>query len=248
MTAASSPPYARMVGNKFDVSAYCVEPLVAALDHLSSFKFALFSLVRPALKIAARSLFVEHESITVSNILSHLNSETPIAAPPPEALPQRPKRTFGQRLTHFFTVGIPLSILVGLLAGVLNFIKSVSSDLMTVFSIGSRLYSMSESDVKFYKENPNLLPSRNVAVDGVINTGLSFYTHRLVDRKLGMFSFLAKPFMTLIASTLTGRVISFCDRIDRLRGRTNDRSPAPSAPPGPPPSYYNEKPDTFKHK
>ena len=148
---ASSPPYARMVGNKFDVSAYCVEPLVAALDHLSSVKFALFALVRPALKIAARSLFVEHESITISNILSHLNSETPIAAPPPEALPQRPKRTFGQRLTHFFTVGIPLAIIVGLLAGVLNFIKSVSSDLMTVFSTGSRLYSMSESDVKFYK-------------------------------------------------------------------------------------------------
>lgn len=145
-----------MVGNKFDVSAYCQESLVVALDHLSSVKFALFSLVRPALKIAARSLFVEHENITVSNILSHLNSDTPIAEPPPEARPQRPKRSFGQRLTHFFTVGIPLAIIVGILAGVLNFLKSVASDVTTVYTVGSRLYSMSQKDVKFYKGTARL--------------------------------------------------------------------------------------------
>jgi hypothetical protein len=142
-----------MVGNKFDVSAYCQEPLVAALDHLSSVKFAVFSLIRPALKIAARSLFVEHETITVSNILSHLNSDAPIASAPPEAQPQRPKRSFSQRIIHFFTVGIPLAILVGLLAGILHFIKAVSSDIATVFTVGSRLYSMSQKDVKFYKGN-----------------------------------------------------------------------------------------------
>ncbi len=148
-----SPPYARMIGNKFDVSAYCQEPLVNALDHLSSVKFALFALIRPALKIAARSLFVENENITVSNILSHLNAETPIAEAPPEAQPQRPKRSFSQRLTHFFTVGIPLAIIIGILAGILNFIKTISNDLVTVVSIGSKLYSMSQSDVKFYKGN-----------------------------------------------------------------------------------------------
>jgi hypothetical protein len=116
-----------MVGNKFDVSAYCQEPLVAALDHLSSVKFALLSLIRPALKIAARSLFVENETITVSNILSHLNSDAPIASPPPEAHPQRPKRSFSQRIIHFFTVGIPLAIIVGLLAGILHFAKTVNA-------------------------------------------------------------------------------------------------------------------------
>lgn len=147
----NTPPYARMVGNKFDVSAYCVEPLVTAIDHLTSVKFALFSLVRPALKIAARSLFVEDETITISNILLHLNSDTPIAEPPPEAPPQRPRRSFSQRLKHFFTVGIPLAIIVGILAGILGFIKAVANDVVTVITMGSKLYSMSQSDVKFYK-------------------------------------------------------------------------------------------------
>jgi len=140
-----------MINNRFDVSAYCLEPLVSALDHLTSIKFALFSLIRPALKITARSLFIEDETITVSNILSHLNTDEPIAAPPPEALPQRPKRSFSQRLIHFFTVGIPLAIIVGILAGILHFIKAVFNDLTTVITIGSTLYSRSQSDVKFYK-------------------------------------------------------------------------------------------------
>ena len=150
---ADSPPYARMINNRFDVSAYCLEPLVAAMDHLTSVKFALFALVRPALKIAARSLFVENETINISNILSHLNSETPIAEPPPEATPQRPKRSLSQRVTHFFTVGIPLSIIVGILAGILGFLKTVATDLATVMTAGTKLYSMSQSDVKYYKGN-----------------------------------------------------------------------------------------------
>ncbi|CAF1275751.1 unnamed protein product [Adineta steineri] len=248
-TGNASPPYARMVGNKFDVSAYCVEPLVAALDHLTSVKFALFSLIRPALKIAARSLFIEDETITVSNILSHLNSDEPIGAPPPEAQRQRPKRSLGQRLIHFFTVGIPLAIIIGILAGILHFIKAVANDLTTVISVGSKLYSMSQRDVQFYKDNPELVPQRNVAIDGVINTGLNFYTRRLIYRKLGMFSFIAKPFMTLIEGILTKRVIKFCDRIDNIRnrygGNNNNRSTAPSAPP--PPSYYNEKSSGVKY-
>ena len=147
----SAAPHARMINNKFDVSAYCQESLVASLDHLSSVKFALFALVRPALRIAARSLFIEHENITVSNILSHLNSDTPIASAPPEAPPQRPKRSFGQRIVHFFTVGIPLAIFVGILAGILHFVKTILSDLVTVVKVGARLYSMSQEDVKFYK-------------------------------------------------------------------------------------------------
>ncbi|CAF0768419.1 unnamed protein product [Adineta ricciae] len=243
-TQVTSPPYARMVGNRFDVSAYCQEQLVVALDHLTSVKFALFALIRPALKIAARSLFIENESITVSNILSHLNSEAPIASPPPEAQPQRPKRSFVQRIIHFFTVGIPLAIFVGIIAGILHFIKTVSSDLVTVLSLGSKLYSMSQEDVKFYKDNPQLIPPRNVAIDGVINTGLNFYTRRLIYRKLGMFAFITKPFMSFIESLLTKRVIRFCDRVDDIRNRYNNRSTAPSAPP--PPPYYSGKSDGAK--
>ena len=151
IVSVNTPPYARMIGNRFDVSAYCLEPLASAIDHLTSIKFALFSLVRPALKIAARSLFIENETITISNILSHLNSDTPIAEPPPEAPPQRPKRSFSQRITHFFTVGIPLAIIVGIIAGVLGFIKAVANDVATVLTIGTRLYSMSQKDVNFYK-------------------------------------------------------------------------------------------------
>jgi hypothetical protein len=88
-------------------------------------------------------------------------------------------------------------------------------------------------------ENPHLVPPRNVAIDGVINTGLNFYTRQLIYRKLGMFSFLAKPFMTFIETILTKRVIKFCDRIDYIRNRytNNNQTNAPSAPP---PPYYDE--------
>lgn len=248
MTTERTPPHARMVNNKFDVSAYCQEPLVVALDHLSSVKFALFSLIRPALKIAARSLFIEHENVTISNILSHLNSDTPIDSPPPEARPQRPKRSFGQRIVHFFTVGIPLAIFVGIIAGILHFVKTIATDLVTVVTVGARLYSMSQEDVKFYKENPQLLPPRNVAIDGVVNTGLAFYSRRLIDRKLGMFAFIGRPLVTLVASILTNRLIGFFNRIDQYRSRQNNNRPttvAPSAPPGPPPPYQ-EKANSLK--
>ncbi len=83
----------------------------------------------------------------------------------------------------------------------------------------------------------------------MINTGLIFYTRRLIYRKLGMFSFLAKPFITLIQTFLTKRVIKFCDRVDSIRnrygGNSNIQSNQPSAPP--PPPYYNEKSDGNKY-
>ena len=85
-------------------------------------------------------------------------------------------------------------------------------------------------------ERPDLIPPRNVAIDGVINTGLNFYIHRLIYRKLGIFSFLAKPLTSLIEKILTKRVIRFCDRVDSIRnryGNTNSRSTQPSAPPPP---------------
>src|SRR5579871_6068841 len=103
-----------MIGNKFDVSAYCQQPLVDALDHLSSIKFALYVLIRPALKIAARSLFVEYHSITIWNILSYLNTDTPIVSAPPDAQPRRLKRSLYERLIHFFTIGYPLAIFLGI--------------------------------------------------------------------------------------------------------------------------------------
>jgi len=59
-----------------------------------------------------------------------------------------------------------------------------------------------------------------------------------------MFSFIAKPFMTLIESLLTNRVIKFFDHIDRIRGHYSNRTTAPSAPPPPP---YSEKPDSYKY-
>jgi hypothetical protein len=57
----------------------------------------------------------------MSNVLSHLNTDTPIASAPPEARPQRSKRSFHERLIHFFIIGIPLSIFVGIFSGILQF-------------------------------------------------------------------------------------------------------------------------------
>ena len=98
-----------MIGNKFDVSAYCQQSLVDALDHLSSIKFALFVLIRPALKIAARSLFVEDQSITMSNILLQLNTDTPLASAPTEVRLQRSKRSLWERIIHFVYCRISIS-------------------------------------------------------------------------------------------------------------------------------------------
>lgn len=254
-----------MVGNKFDVSAYCQEPLVIALDHLSSIKFAVFSLIRPALKISARSLFIENEELTFSNIISHLNSDTPIAAPPPEARQQRPKRTLFQRLGHFIFVGIPLAIFVGLIAGILNFVRSVTNDLITVITHITKLYSMCQGDIKFYKgkkqrekyyiisaiflslENPHLLPPRGEAINAIVNNGLTFYTWRLIDRKFGIFSFIFKPIIAFIVKLLTNRIIHFFDRIDEMRNRNRNRTIRPSAPSAPLPPPYDEKSDDFKY-
>ena len=75
-------------------------------------------------------------------------------------------------------------------------------------------------------EHPDLVPPRNVAIDGVINTGLNFYIRRLIYLKVGMFSFLASPLTSLVEKILTKRVIRFCDRIDSVRnryGNSNDR-------------------------
>lgn len=149
-----------MIGNKFDVSAYCQQSLVDAIGHLSSIKFALFILIRPALKIAARSLFVEHETITISNLLSHLNTDTPIASAPPNAEPQRLKRSFLKRLIYLFTIGIPLAIFVGTLVGICHFLKVVSNDISIIFTVSTRLYTMSQQDMKFYKGNLWILLSK----------------------------------------------------------------------------------------
>ena len=236
-----------MIGSKFDTSAYCQEPLTVALDHLSSVKFVLYSLARPALKIIVRSLFIQNETITLSNILSHLNSNSPVSTPPPEARSQRQKRTLLQRLIHFFLIGIPLAIFVGTLTGFIHLIKTISNDITTIIRSGWELYSMSQSDIKFYTgkgkkntitfviskdflnlENPQLLPSRNIVIDGIINTGVNFYTRRFIYRKLGMFSFLLKPFMSLVEKILTYRVIKFCDQIHNIRKRHHNQTTAPS--------------------
>ena len=81
-----------------------------------------------------------------------------------------------------------------------------------------------------YLENPQLLPSRNIVIDGIIDTCLKFYTRRLIYRKLGMFSFLLKPFISLIEKILTYYVIKFCDRIHNIRKRHHSQTTAPSPP------------------
>jgi small-conductance mechanosensitive channel len=103
------------------------------------------------LKIAGRSLFVEHETISIANILSHLNTDGPITAPPPQAQAQRRKRSLGERVRHFLFVGIPLALIVGVLAGILHCLKSLFDNLTTIITACRRLYSMSEQDVRFYR-------------------------------------------------------------------------------------------------
>ncbi|CAF3900787.1 unnamed protein product, partial [Rotaria magnacalcarata] len=147
------PSYARMVDDEFEVSAYCDEPLVASLDHLSSIKFAVLAMTRPGLNIAARSCFVKDSDITLSNLLSNLHSETPIAAapPPPEsAHSQQINRSLFQRLMYFIFIGIPFAISIGLLVGIIQFVRTIVNDIATVFIILCQLHSMSQSDIKFY--------------------------------------------------------------------------------------------------
>ena len=108
-------------------------------------------MVRPALKIVVRSLFIQDETITLSNILLHLNSDSPVSAPPSEAGSQRQQRTLLQRLIHFFLIGIPLAIVIGTFTGFLHLIKTISNDIITIIRSVWELCSMSQSDAKFYR-------------------------------------------------------------------------------------------------
>ncbi|CAM4744977.1 unnamed protein product [Rotaria magnacalcarata] len=210
------PSYARMVDDEFEVSAYCDEPLVASLDHLSSIKFAVLAMTRPGLNIAARSCFVKDSDITLSNLLSNLHSETPIAAaaPPPEsAHSQQINRSLFQRLMYFIFIGIPFAISIGLLVGIIQFVRTIVNDIATVFIILCQLHSMSQSDIKFY----------STAIDAIINRGVGFYTFRLIDNKLGMLSCLVKPIIALIVKFLTRRLINFFGQIDSVPKPDNDR-------------------------
>ncbi|CAF2054890.1 unnamed protein product [Rotaria magnacalcarata] len=213
------PSYARMVDDEFEVSAYCDEPLVASLDHLSSIKFAVLAMTRPGLNIAARSCFVKDSDITLSNLLSNLHSETPIAAaaPPPEsAHSQQINRSLFQRLMYFIFIGIPFAISIGLLVGIIQFVRTIVNDIATVFIILCQLHSMSQ-------KNPQLLPPRSTAIDAIINRGVGFYTFRLIDKKLGMLSCLVKPIIALIVKFLTRRLINFFGQIDSVPKPDNDR-------------------------
>lgn len=139
-----------MIENKFDVSAYCQDSLVTSFDHLTSIEFALFSLIRPALKIATRSFFIERQDLTFSRILSQLNDETPITPTQNESTSSENNRTFFQRLVYFLTVGIPLALLVGILAGLIHFVKTVFNDILNIISILKKFYIMSRADIRFY--------------------------------------------------------------------------------------------------
>ncbi|CAF0976136.1 unnamed protein product [Rotaria sordida] len=156
--------------------AYYEQSLVIALDHSSNIRFSLFILIRPVPKIAARSLSIENETITILNVLTNLNTKTSIATTPLIARPQKQKQSFYERLIHFFIIEFPLVILIGSLSGILHLIKIISNDLMVVFTIGTRLYSMYQKDMKFYQGN--------IPIDSVIYDGLSFYTRRLVHKKV----------------------------------------------------------------
>jgi len=194
-----------------DLSKYRQPELVAAIDRLTSFSYSLKLLMVPSLKIAWRSLIYQDADIRFQDLLSKLNGATSITTPPREpgasATENENKnkkenrsysRSLQERILHFLTVGLPLSILVGILYGVLNFISNMWNDVVIVWSLSNNLFNQAKSDLQYYKQHPEKRPTKDEAIQAWTQQVVRPYSQELIRKKLGFFGFIASPLASLI--------------------------------------------------
>ena len=206
-----------------DLSKYRQPQLVEALDRLTSFTYAGSLLLKPALKIMWRSALYQDADVRLQDLLSQLQGTSAINEPPPgSATPaasaaaqsktqakkrpasQQPGRTLSQRFVHFFCVGIPMAVLVGLAYGVVNFVTCIFGDVKTVASTSHNLFSQAKSDLNHYYEHPESRPTKDDAINAWTQQIVQPYTQTIVKRKLGPFGFgfIATPIATVVQSLI----------------------------------------------
>jgi len=199
-----------------DLSKYRQPQLVEALDRLTSFTYAGSLLLKPALKIMWRSALYQDADVRLQDLLSQLQGTSPITEPPAgaaanaaaaaapasnrqqkqaKARGSQPSRTMAERFIHFFCVGIPMAVLVGLAYGVVNFVTCIFGDVKTVASTSHNLFQQAKTDLNHYVQHPEARPTKDQAIDAWTQQIVQPYTQAIVKRKLGPFGvgFVAAP-------------------------------------------------------
>jgi hypothetical protein len=200
---SSSSSSASMTG--IDLSRYRQPALVEALDRLTSFTYAGSLLLKPALKIMWRSALYQDSEVRLQELLGQLTGNAPITEPPtPSASssssspastkpqkksspPSSQPRSIIDRLFHFFFVGIPMAVLVGLAYGLVNFVTCIWKDITTVASTSQTLLSTAKHDLSYYYAHPESRPTKDQAVNAWSGQIIQPYTQAIVKRKLGPF-------------------------------------------------------------
>ena len=185
-----------------DLSRYRQPALVEALDRLTSFTYAGSLLLKPALKIMWRSALYQDGEVRMQELLGRLNGTAPITEPPTPSgakgagpgseAPQKKRsppvsRSISERLFHFFFVGIPMAVLVGLAYGIVNFVTCIWKDVQTVASTSTTLLNTAKHDLSYYMSHPESRPTKDEAVNAWAGQIIQPYTEAIVKRKLGPF-------------------------------------------------------------
>jgi hypothetical protein len=190
----AAPPSTGMKG--IDLSRYRQPALVEALDRLTSFTYAGSLLLKPAFKIMWRSALYQDGEVRMQELLSQLTGTSPVTEPPSanaEGQPQpkkkatAPSRSIVVRLLHFFFVGLPMAVIVGLAYGLVNFVTCIWKDVMTVASTSQNLVSTAKTDLSYYMQHPEKRPTKDEAVNAWSGQIIQPYTQAIVKRKLGPF-------------------------------------------------------------
>ena len=207
-----------------DLSKYRQPQLVEALDRLTSFTYAGSLLLKPALKIMWRSALYQDADVRLQDLLSQLQGTSPITEPPtpsngnkassasassapsakqqPKPRSSQPSRSMAERFVHFFVVGIPMAILVGLAYGVVNFLTCIFADVKTVTQTSANLFSQAKTDLNHYIQHPEARPTKDQAIEAWTQQIVQPYTQTIVKRKLGPFGFgfIATPISRVVQS------------------------------------------------
>ena len=202
-----------------DLSRYRQPALVEALDRLTSFTYAGTLLLKPALKIMWRSALYQDGEVRMQELMSQLIGNAPINAPPTPAAAEaavaaasskekKPSaaapRSLQERIFHFFFVGMPMAVLVGLATGIVNFISCIWRDVMTVASTSHLLLSQAKTDLSYYMQHPESRPTKDEAINAWSQQIVQPYAQTIVKRKLGPFGlgFVSGPISRVVQALI----------------------------------------------
>jgi hypothetical protein len=221
------PPYARFRTNRFDFSPYVQPSLMTSIDRLTSPTSLAWALVMPAVKIATKSLLSTGEPVDLRRLidLTKLNPEKTSPEQPaadatvPPFRPSAHRRSLFERISYFFTVGLPMSLIFGILCGFRNLLVQIWSDFNTIVGTVLQLMKMGQSDYRYYSSHPDELPRTDIVADAAVAQVLMPNARRLIYDKLGYFRFIGRPIVNLLENRVRATVTKGVQKIEKMRGR-----------------------------